>query len=400
MKSFLIKLDKIRQAIRRDGLTIGGGRTLAYLGKYFEMIFSFKSGQVLIITGGVGDSANYRAKHVAEELNLHGIKTEVMIQDNPFLSKFADRFEIFIFHRTFVTEKVASFITRIKKQNKEIIFETDDLVFDGERAKTMEAYKNMSDLEKERYANGIGREILTDEYVKTCTTTTSYLAKILESYGKKVFVVPNKLSNDDLEIAEKILEKRKELSSLGRLAPDGEIRIGYFSGTMSHNRDFTTISEALLEVMEKYSQVRLILAGPLEIENKLNKFQERIEQLPFANRAKHFANIAGVDINLAPLEMNDPFCEAKSELKFFEAGIVGVPTVAVKNQTYSEAIENGVDGFLAGDTAEWVENISKLIEDRDFRIQMGEAAREKALRKYTNKNSNNEEYYNYLKSKL
>ena len=77
-----------------------------------------------------------------------------------------------------------------------------------------------------------------------------------------------------------------------------------------------------------------------------------------------------------------------------------VPTVAVRNQTFSEAIEDCVDGFLAGNTQEWVEKIGKLVEDEDLRREMGEKAREKVLRDYTNKNSHNEEYYNYLKKKI
>ena len=70
---------------------------------------------------------------------------------------------------------------------------------------------------------------------------------------------------------------------------------------------------------------------------------------PFASWEKHLENIAGVDINIAPLEIGNPFCESKSELKFIEAGIVGVPTVAAATQTFREAIEDGVDGFVAGD---------------------------------------------------
>ncbi|HAI74171.1 TPA: hypothetical protein DCL22_02185 [Candidatus Moranbacteria bacterium] len=72
----------------------------------------------------------------------------------------------------------------------------------------------------------------------------------------------------------------------------------------------------------------------------------------------------------------------------------------MKNQTFSETIEDGIDGFLAGNTAEWVEKISRLVEDENLRKTMGEKAREKVLKKYTNKNSQNEEYYSYLKSKM
>jgi glycosyltransferase involved in cell wall biosynthesis len=87
-------------------------------------------------------------------------------------------------------------------------------------------------------------------------------------------------------------------------------------------------------------------------------------------------------------------------LKFIEAGIVGVPTVAAATQTFQEAIEDGADGFVASNTEEWIEKLEKLILDENLRRNMGKEAREKTLREYTTKNSHNSEYYNYLRSKL
>jgi O-antigen biosynthesis protein len=253
----------------------------------------------------------------------------------------------------------------------------------------------MNVFEKKLYENGVGGEILADDYVKVCTTTTSFLADKLREKNKKVFIVPNKLSAGDLQNADKILENQKLKTKNQEL-----IKIGYFSGALSHNKDFATITDALLRIMENYPNVRLFLAGPLDIESRLNKFKDRIEQLSYAPRNQHFENVAGVDINIAPLEISNPFCEGKSELKFFEAGVVKVPTVAAGTQTFKEAIEDGVDGFVASTKEEWFDKIEKLITDEKLRRVMGEKAREKALQKYTVKNSDNEECYNYLRSRL
>ncbi|MDX9856077.1 MAG: glycosyltransferase [Candidatus Moranbacteria bacterium] len=141
------------------------------------------------------------------------------------------------------------------------------------------------------------------------------------------------------------------------------------------------------------------MAGPLELEEKFSKYADRIVRSGYVSREKHFENISRCDIILAPLERDD-FSEGKSELKFFEAGIVEVPVVAVKNQTFSDAITDGENGFLAEGKEEWVSKLEKLIVDKEFRVRMGKQARIKTLDKYTNKNSNNEEYYDYLRSKL
>lgn len=403
MKSFLIKAGKAGKIFRREGIAGGGKRFLATGWQYLKMLRQPKGGDVLFIDGGaLGDSALYRSHHQAEELEKHGFRCGIVAQDNAWLLSSVNKYGIFIIRRVLYNSKIKKFIEEIKKRSKEIIFDTDDLVFDPKYLKSMDSYQKMNRLEKMLYENGVGGEILRDPYVKTCVTTTSYLAKILEGYDKKVFIVPNKLSNRDLEIAENIIKHKtyniKQKTECSMLhVPCSMIKIGYFSGTLSHNKDFATITDALMRVMEKYPQAELFLAGPLDVENSLNKFKGRINQIPRVSREKYFGNIAQVDINLAPLEMGNPFCEAKSELKFFEAGIVGVPTVAVRNQTFSEAIVDGVSGFLADNTAEWVEKLSRLIEDENLRKSMGEKAREKALADYAVKNSHNEEYYNYLK---
>lgn len=387
----LIKIGKVFSLIKRDGLFDGVKLLFSrYLKLYFKTIFSFVSGDVLIVSAGVGDSAYYRAFNQAEELNIHGIKTSVVMQDDPFLVKYVDKCQVFIFQRTFMTPKIEKMIAKIKQQKKEIIFETDDLVFDAKYIKQTDLYQNkMNSAEKIQYKKGIGSEIIKDKYTKVCTTTTSYLAQKIEKYEKKVFIVKNKLSNHELELTQNILDNLPK-------EEDQAVRIGYFSGSSSHNKDFASIVEALMEILEKNQKVKLFLAGPLDVYNKLNKYKNRIVVMPFVSRDKYYENIWKIDINIAPLILGDSFCESKSEIKFTETGVLKIPTVAVRNQTFSETIEDGVDGFLADNKKEWVEKIEKLIKDEKLRKEMGEKAREKVLRDYTNKNSHTTEYYNYL----
>ena len=391
MKLLLIKAGKAFSTLKRDGLISGGKRVMT---AFFALFRRVKPGDILFITGGVGDSARYRTEHHAEELEGQGFKCSITVQDNPLLTKYSDKFKVFVFHRVLFTSAVQKLIKKIKQQNREIIFETDDLVYDPKYLKYMDYFKEMNGFEKKLYENGVGGEILNDDYVKVCTTTTTFLADKLRKFNKKVFVVPNKLAKKDVEIVNGILAKSFDRN-------DKEIRIGYFSGTISHNKDFAVITEALMKVLGKYPKAKLVLVGPLDVESNLvKKFKNRIEQLPFVFWEKHLANIAGVDINLAPLEVGNPFCESKSELKIFEAGIMKVPTVASATHTFQGIVEDGVDGFIASNTQEWAEKISRLIENSGLRKRMGEKAREKTMARHTMKNTNNQEYYDYLKTKI
>ena len=69
---------------------------------------------------------------------------------------------------------------------------------------------------------------------------------------------------------------------------------------------------------------------------------------------------------------------SKSELKFFEAGILGIPTVAAATQTFREAIDDGVDGFVASSAEEWVGKIRKInIETGIYVSQWGKGRTKK-----------------------
>lgn len=392
MKLWLIKLGKALSALRREGLIRGGKRICA---SFFALFRRVGSGDILFITGGLGDSARYRAGHVAEELRLKGFKTAVTVQDNPFLPTYASKFSVFIFHRVMYTGSVARLIQSIKKQGKEVIFETDDLVFDPEYFRHMDHYRNMNYFERKQYEGGVGAEILADPYVKVCTASTSYLAKKLEERGKKVFIVRNKLSQDDVKVLNRLYEERR-----ARIKQDGKIVIGYFSGAKGHDKDFAVIADVLKGLLEKYPQIELFLAGPLDVGEALKSYESRIRRTPYVPRNEHFSNVAATDINIAPLEIGNPFCESKSELKFFESGILAVPTVATATGTFQEAITEGVDGFVAATTEEWGEKLGKLIADAGLREQVGEAARKTVLAKYATMDADNEEYYRYLSSKL
>ncbi len=393
MKSYLSKIGSIAKEIRREGLVVGGRKVFHSAKTLANLMRKAPPGDILYVAGGaMGNSTYYRVHNQKEELELHGLKCSVTAQDSPWLSTYADKFSLFIFHRVLFNRNVAKFIDSIKKLGKDILFETDDLIYDPYYLKFMDFYGELNALEKMQYQNGLGGEILNGAYVTTCITSTSYLAEKLREKGKQVFISTNKISNHESALAEDILKSSKK-------PEDGYIRIGYYSGTNTHNKDFAGITDALMEILGRYKNVKLLLAGPLSVEDRLNAFRDRLEILPRVPRDQYFWNIYKSDINLAPLELDNPFCEAKSEIKFTEPGILEIPTVAVRNRTFSEAIDDGEDGLLAGNTAEWIEQIGKLIQDAGLRRQIGKRAREKVLRDYTNPNSHNEEFYAYLRSR-
>jgi len=269
MNLLLIKIGKAWNVLRRDGLWRGSKRILM---AYFGLFQSVTPGDILFISNGVGDSARYRTTNVAEELREQGFAVSVTVQDNPFLVSYTDRFSVFVFHRVLFTDKVKLCIERIKKEGKTIVFETDDLVYDPAFLQHMDYYTKMNAWEKKLYEHGLGGEILADPYVAVATTTTTFLADKLREKGKQVFVVRNKLSQQDVAWGEEIMQNvTRKL--------DGLVRLCYLSGTPSHNKDFATITSVLIHLLNKYPQLRLVLAGPLDVTDSLSQFAARIERV-------------------------------------------------------------------------------------------------------------------------
>ncbi|KAI9024713.1 hypothetical protein DFJ74DRAFT_665870, partial [Hyaloraphidium curvatum] len=91
------------------------------------------------------------------------------------------------------------------------------------------------------------------------------------------------------------------------------------------------------------------------------------------------------DVNLAPLQPDNPFTAAKSELKFFDAALVRVPTVASPVGPFRAAIADGRTGFLAGTGRAdgWYARIEALLGDAGLRRKMGRRARGAVLWRYS-----------------
>ena len=132
----------------------------------------------------------------------------------------------------------------------------------------------------------------------------------------------------------------------------------------------------------------LKLVGVLS-EDKMKRFQDRIEKMGFMEWQKLPEALAGVDINLMPLE-NTVFHSCKSENKWMEAALVKVPSVMSRNNELEPLIQNGVEGYLCSTKEEWAEALEALITDSELRHKIGKAANKKVLDQYVTQKTGQE----------
>ena len=94
--------------------------------------------------------------------------------------------------------------------------------------------------------------------------------------------------------------------------------------------------------------------------------------MPWAPFDTYPAAMTLMDVALAPAGQ-DNFYRGKSDLRWLEAGALGIPLVA-DPLVYPE-IEPGVTGFHASSPAEVREQLIQLVDDRELRERVGAAAK-------------------------
>lgn len=337
---------------------------------------------ILFVSGLGGDTRRYRCLHHQEQLALHGIASELREANDMQLYVDATTHNLFILHRVGYSPLIADLIEIAHLRGKPVVFETDDLIFEPALYDQIAFIDTLSPEAAQRFRQDLYAQAETFAHSDAVLTTTQYLAAAAAKHGKPAYIQRNACSVEMVRSA----EAAYALHQQPRPEPSQEtaaVVIGYFSGTGSHNRDFAVVTPALVEIMQRYPQVWLHISGHLALDPRFHPYQARIRRAPYVAWQELPNLVAGVDINLAPLELDNPFCQAKSEIKYSEAALVGVPTVASPTEAFVYAIQPGENGLLAATEEEWVAALVHLIENPAVRQRMGEAARRRVYQAYT-----------------
>ena len=293
--------------------------------------------------------------------------------------------DLLILWRTSWSDHLATAVEMMRQRRKRVVFDVDDLVVDP-------------DLAQIAIIDGIRSRFLTEHAVHghfsairdtmlaadVCFATTEELALHMRKRDKIVHVLPNGFDYATHNLSRRAARRWR------RERADRLIRLGYAGGSRTHQRDLGVAIEAIAGLLREVPECRLVLyrtengkpAIDIEEYPALLDLTDRIEWRAFRPLVELPEEMARFDVNLAPLETGNPFCEAKSELKFFEAALVGVPTVASPTGPYRRVIAHGKTGFLAASADDWYGYLRMLIEDPALRDRVGRAAYHEALARF------------------
>ena len=323
--------------------------------------------QYILLIDGVENiipqCTRYRVLNKAEQLRKHGF--EVMVTNlSDFQLSMAQNASHIIIYRSPISPELLRLCHMAQDYGKPIFYDIDDLVFDTVYTDQLSYTQGLNSVEKGNYDAGVRNYGYMLENCDGAITSTNQLQEELYKYQSKVLLNRNLASDDLIAISSQYIKDYSQTSDI--------VKIGYFSGSISHNENFELIKPAIKQLLTKYSNVQLHIVGILDIPQDMKPFENQIVTHDYVDWDKLPALISEVDINLAPL-VDSIFNRAKSEIKWIEAALVKVPTVASKIGAFSDMVIDGETGLLATDD-QWFDKLEALVLSPELRQNIAESA--------------------------
>ena len=267
------------------------------------------------------------------------------LSEKDHIIRLLPKIDVLVIARVRYNQAVGDIVAKARMMDVRVLFECDDLVFDVRQTHLLSVTLDQNTLTEDHWQAWfatLGRMQATAALCDGGITTNAFLAEKMAPFvNGPVHVIPNFLNRDQEALSRKLLAAKQARGFVG----DGQITIGYFSGTPTHNLDFTIVVPALLRLLHRDPKVNLRIVGFMRSFDVFSEFSDRVGKIDLQDWMNLQVKIAEVDVNIAPLQQN-PFTHCKSELKFFEAAAVGSWTCATRSYTFERAITDPVYGTL------------------------------------------------------
>ncbi len=323
----------------------------------------------------------YRADQKRDQLRHAGLEAVIYCQDRD-LERLRDRlaqYDAIIFMRSPAFPDIVTLICEAAAQGLATFYDIDDLIFDpAQFPPPLETYAGQI-TPSDHAAMACGVPLfryamqLCDYGLASTPALQAEMAKQVRS--GRAYLHRNGLGN---------VHERVIASAPSRDHDSGKIVLLYGSGTKAHKAEFHAVLEpALAEILQRYpGKVAIRLVGSFPDLRHLLADHPDVQVIdPIWDFEGYCSVLADADINLSVLTPT-PITHAKSEIKWLEAAMLGIPSVVSPTATHRAVIEDGETGFFANDRAGFVGALSRLIDDPNLRKRIGTAARAKVLAGY------------------
>ncbi len=201
-----------------------------------------------------------------------------------------------------------------------------------------------------------------------------FLANYALQFNKNVVVIPSTIDMD--------MYQRKEKKD-----KSGKVCIGW-TGSPTTVRHFITAIPVLKKIKEKFGdKVEFKIIG-----DKNYYCAELDTQGEAWAAATEVEDLSQVDIGIMPLP-DDEWEKGKCGMKGLQYMGLGIPALMSPVGANIEIIQDGINGYLPRSENEWVEKLTRLVEDKSLRERIGNAGRQTVIDKYS-KEAWKQEYLN------
>ena len=331
--------------------------------------------RVLFLAGIEGAPLRYRARLPAEGLALLGVHADVRHYRDPELPALAEAADALVAYRVPATVQVLDLLDRCRRRGTPVVCDLDDLIFDPDLADEIPALAILPPDEAALWLEGVRRYRTTLEACDAFVGSTAELC----SHAEEVTGLPAERFANGVGT---LLAQAAD-AALARPRSAGPLRVGYLSGTDTHDHDWASVEPVVAAVLDERPELELWLGGLVRPSAALDRYGPRVRRLPMLPWLELPAVLRDLDVNLAPLVLGSRFNEAKSAIKWLEAALTATPTVASATGPFREAIRHGENGFLVTDGAGWRAALDELLDDAGRRAAVGSRARRDALLRWS-----------------
>jgi glycosyltransferase involved in cell wall biosynthesis len=191
---------------------------------------------------------------------------------------------------------------------------------------------------------------------------SEYLAGYARQYNPRVVVVPTSIDTD--LYAAGVPENRS-----------GHVTIGWTGSatSLTYLEEFAPVLQELLR--RRHVEIRVQSNRPPDLSGVPVVWQ------PWSPETE-IQEIRRYHIGIKPMR-DDPWARGKCPMKELQYMALGVPAVCSAAGSSVEAIRDGENGFLAASADQWLEHLTRLVDDGALRRKIGLAGRQTVEERYS-----------------
>lgn len=265
-----------------------------------------------------------------------------------------DQYDIvFVFREARMTRSVGS-EEAFHRSRAKVIYDFDDAVWLSNVSRTNRYFAWLKNPDKTPKLIGLADMVFAGN---------RYLADYASRFNDTVKIVPTTIDTVAYQKTEP--------------AHRNKVCIGW-SGSITTIKHFEFALPALRQLKEKFGdQIYIKVIGDASYRN-----QELGVRSVGWSAATEVEDLSEIDIGIMPLP-DDEWTRGKCGLKGLQYMALGIATVMSPVGVNTEIIQDGVNGFLASSTDEWVAKMSMLIESAELREKLGGPARQTVIDRYS-----------------